>query len=48
MLAFLERNDRPWGDPDAGADAPVVERLAAGDVTRADLVDWVSARTATS
>jgi prophage maintenance system killer protein len=46
MLAFLERNERAWGEPDPGADATMVERLAAGDATRADLVDWITARTA--
>ena len=35
MILFLERNDRVWADQDVGIDGRMVERVAAGEATRA-------------
>lgn len=46
MLArFLDANGLAWGSPDVDVDAPVVERVAAGDASHEDVVGWITART---
>jgi len=43
---FLDANGLPWGLPDVGTDAGLVARVAAGDATHEDVVDWIRKRTA--
>ena len=46
MLArFLEANGRRWGTPDVTVDAPLIERIAAGDTSHDEVVAWITART---
>ncbi len=42
---FLDANGLVWGEPDVQADAGMVERVAAGDATHDDVVDWLRERT---
>lgn len=42
---FLDANDLVWGPADAKTDASLVERVAAGDASRQEVVDWIRART---
>ena len=43
---FLDANGLRWGPPDVETDAGLVERVAAGDATHEDVVDWIRKRTA--
>jgi hypothetical protein len=42
---FLDANGRAWGPPDLGADAGLVERVAAGGAGHEEVVDWIRERT---
>lgn len=44
---FLAANDVIWGPPDVDTDATLVERVAAGDATHDEVLEWIRARTAT-
>ena len=44
-VLFCESNGRPWVAPDADIDAPMVERVAAGEVDLSDLAEWIGQRT---
>ncbi len=44
-VLFCESNGRPWAAPDADIDAPVVERVAAGEVELGELAEWIGQRT---
>lgn len=44
LVRFLDANDAVWGAPDAAVDAAMVERIAAGDTTRSEVVAWIAAR----
>ena len=46
MLQFLERNGRPWGDPDVAEDGETVRRLAAREISVEDAEAWIRRRTA--
>ena len=43
-VLFCESNGRLWADPDVEIDAPMVERVAAGEVELDDLADWITRR----
>jgi len=43
-VLFCESNGRLWADPDVEIDAPMVERVAAGEVELDDLADWIARR----
>lgn len=43
---FLDANGMAWGSPDVDTDAGLVERVAAGQATHEEVLDWVGARTA--
>ena len=43
-VLFCESNGRLWADPDVEIDAPMVERVAAGEVELDDLADWIAWR----
>lgn len=43
---FMELNDRPFKDEDPDVDVPLVERIAAGQATRAEVTVWLEERTA--
>lgn len=45
MARFLDANGLVWGDQDVELDAGMVERVAAGDATREEVVGWIRART---
>lgn len=45
MARFLEANGRTWGAPDVDEDAGIIERIAAGTVTHADVLAWIERRT---
>jgi prophage maintenance system killer protein len=42
---FHDANGLAWGSPDVGVDAGMVERVAAGEATHDEVVDWISERT---
>jgi death-on-curing protein len=42
---FLDANGLQWGPPDIEADAGLVERVAAGEATHDDVVEWIRGRT---
>lgn len=42
---FLEVNGRPFDGEDADVDAPMVERIAAGEATPNQITDWLEERT---
>jgi death on curing protein len=42
---FLDANGLAWGSADADTDASVVERVAAGEASREEVIDWIHART---
>src|SRR5437763_4971498 len=42
---FLDANGVGWGPPDMEVDAGLVERVAAGDATHDDVVEWIRGRT---
>ena len=46
MLQFLERNGRPWGEPDVSEDGETVRRLAARELSVEDAEDWIKRRSA--
>jgi death-on-curing protein len=46
MLQFLERNGRPWGEPDVSEDGETVRRLAARELSADDAEDWIRRRSA--
>jgi death-on-curing protein len=48
MARFLHANGVAWGAPDAGVDGSMVERIAAGQVTHSQVVEWIGERTAAS
>jgi death-on-curing protein len=41
---FLAANGRPIGEADPDTDAPIVERIAAGEATRPEIEAWLEAR----
>ncbi len=43
---FLAANGRPLLDADPDTDVPMVERIASGDATPAEVAGWLEARTA--
>jgi death-on-curing protein len=45
MARFLDANGLPWGSPDVKTDAGLVERVAAGEATLDEIVDWIRKRT---
>lgn len=45
MERFLAANGRPIADAAPDTDVPMVERIASGEATRAEIVDWLNART---
>ncbi len=42
---FLNANGRTWAGQDTDLDASMVERIAASDAARNEIVAWISART---
>ena len=42
---FLDANGLQWGPPDIETDAGLVERVAAGEATREEVVAWIRERT---
>jgi death-on-curing protein len=42
---FLDANGLAWGPADADTDAGLVERVAAGDTSHEEVVDWIRKRT---
>ena len=42
---FLAANGQPIRDPDPGTDAPMVERIAAGEAAPNEIVAWLGERT---
>ena len=45
---FLAANGLPIQDADPETDVPMVERIAAGEATPNEIIDWLEARTAIS
>jgi death-on-curing protein len=45
MARFLDANGVVWGRPEVETDAGMVERVAAGDASREELVAWIERRT---
>jgi hypothetical protein len=45
MARFLDANGLVWGTPDVITDAGTVERIAAGEVDRPEIVAWIERRT---
>jgi death on curing protein len=43
---FMEINGRPFSGEESDTDVPMVERIAAGDATREEIVAWLERRTA--
>jgi death-on-curing protein len=43
---FMEVNGRPFTGEDPDTDVPMVERIAAGEATREEIVVWLERRTA--
>ncbi len=43
---FLDANGLVWGSSAVEIDAPMVERIAAGDAAHHEIVDWIRSRTA--
>jgi death on curing protein len=46
MLQFLERNGRPWREPDVSEDGETVRRIAARELSAGDAEDWTRRRSA--
>jgi death-on-curing protein len=44
-ILFLERNGERWGDPDHDREVAMVERIADGGATHAEIRDWIQSRT---
>ncbi len=42
---FMELNGRPFAGEDPDFDVPMVERIAAGDVTTGEIMPWLRLRT---
>jgi death-on-curing protein len=42
---FLAANGRPIGPDDPDTDTPMVERIAAGDASRPEIIAWLKQRT---
>jgi death-on-curing protein len=42
---FLAANDQPILDPDPDTDVPMMERIAAGEVTQGEIEAWLEKRT---
>jgi death-on-curing protein len=42
---FLDANGLAWGHADPDTDASLVERVAAGEASRQEVVDWICERT---
>jgi death-on-curing protein len=42
---FLDANGLAWGPPDVDTDAGLVERVAAGEASHEEVVDWIRERT---
>lgn len=45
MARFLEANGLAWGRQDVEVDARMVERVAAGETGRDEIIGWIRART---
>lgn len=43
---FLDANGLAWGPADAETDASLIERVAAGEASHQEVVDWICERTA--
>lgn len=46
LWLFMELNGRPFDGEDPDVDVPMVERIAAGEATRADIIAWIHRRAA--
>lgn len=44
-VRFLDANGLAWGPPDVGTDAGLVERVAAGETSHEEVVEWIRQRT---
>ena len=42
---FMELNGRPFGGEDPDVDVPMVERIAAGEITTGEIMPWLRLRT---
>ena len=42
---FMEQNDRPFVGEDPDTDVPMMERIAAGEVTQGEIEAWLEKRT---
>lgn len=45
---FLAANGQPIRDPDPDTDAPMVERIAAGEAPPNEIIEWLERRTSAS
>lgn len=45
MERFLDANGLPIAEPAPEVDVPMVERIAAGEVERSEVVEWLAQRT---
>lgn len=45
---FLAANGQPIRDPAPDTDAPMVERIAAGEATPKEIIEWLEERTAST
>jgi hypothetical protein len=45
---FLEANGRPLQGAEPDIDVPLVERVAAGEASQAEIVEWLETRTRTT
>jgi len=43
---FLAAHGRPIPDADPDTDAPIVEKIAAGEATPNEIIKWLGSRTA--
>lgn len=44
LWLFMELNDRPFAGEDPDTDVPMVERIAAGEATLAEITAWIRTR----
>lgn len=43
---FLEANERPFAGEEPDVDVPMVERIAAGEATPNEIIEWLEQRSA--
>lgn len=48
LWLFMELNDRPFAGEEPDTDVPMMERIAAGETTITEIVQWLDRRTAGS